>query len=260
MAPISSGSSTWTSSGIPFSFVSMATGIGPSTSGSQATVASVVTSTLLAGLGFSGGVISAFPSSVWPSRAPTHQPTKDQVSTSASAVLMTSAKDNSDAGGEDIENITAQGEDEEREGEDEDEEEEREEEKDKKKGRKASFGVCEAGRMDKSKTVNEPPSEDLEANAKEKKRTKLDPSGVEDQLEYTSNPLDSNLTTVIEATNETAEFPASTDPAKILTPRTGGNKKNWPFSIHTGKSIDVHVKNQFALICYSTRKMEFCEF
>ncbi|KYO25037.1 receptor-type tyrosine-protein phosphatase gamma isoform B [Alligator mississippiensis] len=55
MAPISSGSSTWTSSGLPFSFVSMATGMGPSSSGSQATVASVVTSTLLAGLGFSGG-------------------------------------------------------------------------------------------------------------------------------------------------------------------------------------------------------------
>uniref|UniRef100_A0A8C0BIY1 Receptor-type tyrosine-protein phosphatase gamma n=1 Tax=Buteo japonicus TaxID=224669 RepID=A0A8C0BIY1_9AVES len=48
MAPISSGSSTWTSSGLPFSFVSMATGMGPSSSGSQATVASVVTSTLLA--------------------------------------------------------------------------------------------------------------------------------------------------------------------------------------------------------------------
>ncbi|KAK2529407.1 Ptprg [Columba guinea] len=70
MAPISSGSSTWTSSGLPFSFVSMATGIGPSSSGSQATVASVVTSTLLAGLGFSGGGISSFPSSVWPTRPP----------------------------------------------------------------------------------------------------------------------------------------------------------------------------------------------
>ncbi|XP_051835992.1 receptor-type tyrosine-protein phosphatase gamma isoform X3 [Antechinus flavipes] len=71
MAPISSGSSTWTSSGIPFSFVSMATGMGPSSSGSQATVASVVTSTLLAGLGFSGGGISSFPSTVWPTRLPT---------------------------------------------------------------------------------------------------------------------------------------------------------------------------------------------
>uniref|UniRef100_A0A2K6EPT5 Receptor-type tyrosine-protein phosphatase gamma n=1 Tax=Propithecus coquereli TaxID=379532 RepID=A0A2K6EPT5_PROCO len=71
MAPISSGSSTWTSSGIPFSFVSMATGMGPSSSGSQATVASVVTSTLLAGLGFGGGGISSFPSTVWPTRLPT---------------------------------------------------------------------------------------------------------------------------------------------------------------------------------------------
>nr|XP_004661322.1 receptor-type tyrosine-protein phosphatase gamma isoform X1 [Jaculus jaculus] len=71
MAPISSGSSTWTSSGIPFSFVSMATGMGPSSSGSQATVASVVTSTLLAGLGFGGGGISSFPSPVWPTRLPT---------------------------------------------------------------------------------------------------------------------------------------------------------------------------------------------
>nr|XP_056711267.1 receptor-type tyrosine-protein phosphatase gamma isoform X2 [Euleptes europaea] len=71
MAPISSGSSTWTSSGLPFSFVSMATGMGPSSSGSQATVASVVTSTLLAGLGFSGSGISSFPSTVWPTRLPT---------------------------------------------------------------------------------------------------------------------------------------------------------------------------------------------
>ncbi|KAK7933485.1 hypothetical protein WMY93_004381 [Mugilogobius chulae] len=80
MAPISSGSSTWTSSGIPFSFVSMATGIGPSSSGSQATVASVLTSTLLAGLGFSGGVISSFPSSIWPST-----PTQTRKETGAGA-------------------------------------------------------------------------------------------------------------------------------------------------------------------------------
>uniref|UniRef100_A0A8D0GW35 protein-tyrosine-phosphatase n=1 Tax=Sphenodon punctatus TaxID=8508 RepID=A0A8D0GW35_SPHPU len=78
MAPISSGSSTWTSSGLPFSFVSMATGMGPSSSGSQATVASVVTSTLLAGLGFSGGGISSFPSTVWPTRLPTAASTSKQ--------------------------------------------------------------------------------------------------------------------------------------------------------------------------------------
>ncbi|XP_062978141.1 receptor-type tyrosine-protein phosphatase gamma isoform X4 [Elgaria multicarinata webbii] len=78
MAPISSGSSTWTSSGLPFSFVSMATGMGPSSSGSQATVASVVTSTLLAGLGFSGSGISSFPSTVWPTRLPTSASTNKQ--------------------------------------------------------------------------------------------------------------------------------------------------------------------------------------
>ncbi|XP_055503557.1 protein tyrosine phosphatase receptor type Ga [Leucoraja erinacea] len=70
MAPISSGSSTWTSSGLTLPFVSMATGMGPSTSGSQTTVASVVTSTLLASLGFGGGVVPSFPSTVWPTRLP----------------------------------------------------------------------------------------------------------------------------------------------------------------------------------------------
>ncbi|XP_043406649.1 receptor-type tyrosine-protein phosphatase gamma isoform X7 [Chelonia mydas] len=78
MAPISSGSSTWTTSGLPFSFVSMATGMGPSSSGSQATVASVVTSTLLAGLGFSSGGISSFPSTVWPTRLPSAASTSKQ--------------------------------------------------------------------------------------------------------------------------------------------------------------------------------------
>ncbi|KAM9813913.1 receptor-type tyrosine-protein phosphatase gamma-like [Neosynchiropus ocellatus] len=90
MAPISSGSSTWTSSGIPFSFVSMATGIGPSSSGSQATVASVVTSTLLAGLGFSGGVISSFPSAVWPCRAQKSNP----ADTGSKSAVGTAPKNN----------------------------------------------------------------------------------------------------------------------------------------------------------------------
>ncbi|MGH0175569.1 UNVERIFIED_CONTAM: hypothetical protein FKN15_004226, partial [Acipenser sinensis] len=113
MAPISSGSSTWTSSGLPFSFVSMATGIGPSSSGSQATVASLVTSTLLAGLGFSGGVISSFPSSAWPTRLPpaasatTKQvvkpivPTTEAVSSPSSEGDSTVSKDNEGAEGGD---------------------------------------------------------------------------------------------------------------------------------------------------------------
>ncbi|XP_042354745.1 receptor-type tyrosine-protein phosphatase gamma [Plectropomus leopardus] len=252
MAPISSGSSTWTSSGIPFSFVSMATGIGPSSSGSQATVASVVTSTLLAGLGFSGGVISSFPSSVWPSRAPTHNPSRQtaqpteaakDATTSASAVTAATAKDNSDAGGEDRENSKGQGEDGEREGEDKEEEEE-EEEKDEKKERKGSGHVGEAGKKDSSTAVKEPPSETPDATAKEKEKTKPDPTnmppGIEDQLEvYTHNPLKSNRTATTGAAKETAEFLAPKDPVATLRPSSGRDKKHWPFSIHTERPSAV---------------------
>lgn len=256
----------------------MATGIGPSSSGSQATVASVVTSTLLAGLAFSGGVISAFPSSVWSSRAPTHNPTsahqttaltqstKDQTTTSASAVMDSTAKDNSEAEGEDRENSKGQGEDREREGDDKDEEEENEEEKDKKKGRKASRGGGETERMDNSTAGNKPPTKAPEATAKENKETKSDLTkrlpGLENQLKYTHNPLDSNLNNTTEAANETAVFPASKDPEATLNPRTGGDKKHWPFSIHTGESTKIrkpYVYSRFVLILCRTRKMEYGE-
>ncbi|XP_045931667.1 receptor-type tyrosine-protein phosphatase gamma-like [Micropterus dolomieu] len=250
MAPISSGSSTWTSSGIPFSFVSMATGIGPSSSGSQATVASVVTSTLLAGLGFSGGVISSFPSSVWPSRAPTHNPTSTRQTTkptndAATSASVVAAKDNSEAGGEERENSKGQGEEGEREGEDKDEKEEKEEkeEKDKKKDRKGSRGVGKGGRKDNSTAANEPPSKTPDATAKEKEQTEPDPTNepnVEDQLEeYTYNPLDSNPTTTTDTASETAALPAPKDPAAILIPSTGGDKKHWPFFIYTDRPSAV---------------------
>lgn len=74
MAPISSGSSTWSSSGLPFSFVSIATGMGPPSSGGQTTMASLVTSTLLAGLGVGGGVFSSLPGSLWPTQSPSSGP------------------------------------------------------------------------------------------------------------------------------------------------------------------------------------------
>uniref|UniRef100_A0AAR2KZP8 protein-tyrosine-phosphatase n=1 Tax=Pygocentrus nattereri TaxID=42514 RepID=A0AAR2KZP8_PYGNA len=120
MAPISSGSSTWTSSGLPFSFVSMATGIGPSSSGSQATVASVVTSTLLAGLGFSGGVISSFPSSVWPTtRPPPSTPT-----TTASSPDPTSAKAEKEGSDDGEKSGKGEGEEGERDGEEDEDEDE----------------------------------------------------------------------------------------------------------------------------------------
>lgn len=79
MAPISSWSSTWTSSGIRFSFVSMATGMGPFSSGRQATVASMVTNTFLVGLGFAAAASPPSPApcgpyaSPWPPQPPSRQ-------------------------------------------------------------------------------------------------------------------------------------------------------------------------------------------
>uniref|UniRef100_A0A8C2KKG9 protein-tyrosine-phosphatase n=1 Tax=Cyprinus carpio TaxID=7962 RepID=A0A8C2KKG9_CYPCA len=143
MAPISSGSSTWTSSGLPFSFVSMATGIGPSSSGSQATVASVVTSTLLAGLGFSGGVISSFPSSVWPTRPPPSSrqtPAKPMVTTTEPTSSPASDADTTAAAENDVSDDRG---DKGGKGEDEDGEKngEEEEEEEEEKGAE-SKGVC----------------------------------------------------------------------------------------------------------------------
>uniref|UniRef100_A0A674NN39 protein-tyrosine-phosphatase n=1 Tax=Takifugu rubripes TaxID=31033 RepID=A0A674NN39_TAKRU len=180
MAPISSGSSTWTSSGIPFSFVSMATGISPSSSGSQATVASVLTSTLLAGLGFSGGVISSFPSSVWPSRPPTQSPST------------------SNALGEDVENCTGEVEDE---GKEEDEEEDDDDEDDnnnekKKKKAKGSRGLDGWSQEYSSSVLNEPTERTENSRRRAKKPTGSDVSSVTlAHLDYTHNTVHRDPTT-----------------------------------------------------------------
>uniref|UniRef100_A0A8C6VGJ7 Receptor-type tyrosine-protein phosphatase gamma n=1 Tax=Naja naja TaxID=35670 RepID=A0A8C6VGJ7_NAJNA len=145
MAPISSGSSTWTSSGLPFSFVSMATGMGPSSSGSQATVASVVTSTLLAGLGFSSSGISSFPSTVWPTRLPTSASTNKQSArpvVATTEALSSPAPDSDSALTKDNEGAEDGEKDEKSESEDGEREHEEEREKDSEKKEKS--GVTEA--------------------------------------------------------------------------------------------------------------------
>ncbi|XP_068172147.1 receptor-type tyrosine-protein phosphatase gamma-like isoform X2 [Antennarius striatus] len=206
MAPISSGSSTWTSSGIPFSFVSMATGIGPSSSGSQATVASVLTSTLLAGLGFSGGVISSFPSAVWPSRAPTRDPPASRQTTEPAQPPNDGS--NAGSGGEDVEK--SRGEDGGKEEEEKDDEEEEEEEERKKK-RKGSGGPEK-----KKKTLErDPPTRTPDATAQEKNRTGPDPTGP-------TSERGGQLVTAL---------PPSRGPAGAHRPRAGGDRKHWPFSV-----------------------------
>lgn len=233
MAPISSGSSTWTSSGIPFSFVSMATGIGPSSSGSQATVASVVTSTLLAGLGFSGGVISSFPSSIWPSRAQTHNPAPTEAATAT-------AKDNSDTVGHDGDK--SQDDDRQKEGEEkeEDEEEEQKEEKKERKERKQrsrSGGEGGARRQDQDTAVNQTPSENPDATAKEKQQAGPDRTpSPRDHLELlTHSPPESDPSRTTEPANDTAAFPPPTGQVITVRPGTRGNRKQWVFSIQTDR-------------------------
>uniref|UniRef100_A0A673Y4T5 protein-tyrosine-phosphatase n=1 Tax=Salmo trutta TaxID=8032 RepID=A0A673Y4T5_SALTR len=184
MAPISSGSSTWTSSGLPFSFVSMATGIGPSSSGSQATVASVVTSTLLAGLGFSGGVISSFPSSVWPTKAPasrqnpTTAPPRQPTTEPAAGQSADAAKDNGEGAEDRDKGAKSEGEEGEKEGEEDKAEDEEEKEKETKEKKTNSTVVKEPPTAAPASTAKEKGREEGETN----NSSTTPSSAVEDQL------------------------------------------------------------------------------
>nr|XP_029537600.1 receptor-type tyrosine-protein phosphatase gamma-like [Oncorhynchus nerka] len=259
MAPISSGSSTWTSSGLPFSFVSMATGISPSSSGSQATVASVVTSTLLAGLGFSGGVISSFPSSVWPTRAPSssQNPTaatpRQPTSEPAASQSTDAAKDN----GEDGEKgAKGEGEEGEKEGEEDKEEDEEEKEKETKEKKVMADKV---EKQTDSTVVKEPPTAAPASTAKEKGReggesetetntSSTTPSSAEeDQLVTHTQSMvktDTVVPPTLELGNDTAEFTAPDSPSPTLRPSTGRDKSPWPFSIHTERTSVSNLTQQ----------------
>ncbi|XP_016423543.1 receptor-type tyrosine-protein phosphatase gamma [Sinocyclocheilus rhinocerous] len=253
MAPISSGSSTWTSSGLPFSFVSMATGIGPSSSGSQATVASVVTSTLLAGLGFSGGVISSFPSSVWPTRPPpsTRQaPAKPMVTTTeptsspASDADTTAAAENDgsddrgDKGGK---------------GEDEDGEKNGEEEEDEEKGAESKDGSVpdDVEKQTNGSATKDPPTAVPDSTAKEKgghrraENTSAPSSVPEDHVEKNTHTVrEEEEETQVLATrdpvgddNETAVIETPDSTAHTSKPSRGDHKHMPPFSILTERSV-----------------------
>ena len=258
MAPISSGSSTWTSSGIPFSsFVSMATGIGPSSSGSQATVASVVTSTLLAGLGFSGGVISSFPSSVWPSRGPTtaaattsgsagrHNPANGQLPSSDPAAASpaqdgdgASATDGERA--EDKDDKASKGEGEEGDEGEEEEEEEKEDESGKK-GKEKKKAHTNGTATD----AEEHPTDAPDSTAKEKgprgggrETGTAPPSGPEDHAETQSqSPTDEDMATPTSDPRNDTHMVGLAPPEhpSLNSKPTPDEKSFWPFAIHTGE-------------------------
>uniref|UniRef100_A0A3P8UDH5 protein-tyrosine-phosphatase n=1 Tax=Cynoglossus semilaevis TaxID=244447 RepID=A0A3P8UDH5_CYNSE len=236
MAPISSGSSTWTSSGIHFSIVSMATGMGPSSSGSQATVASVVTSSLLAGLGVGGGVISSLPSSVWPTQAPraTQSPNRPATTPAQASTEQTASQSSeTDAGSEDKQ---AEREGEEDEGETEGEKDDGGDEKKKK----TKTAPDNEEQRSNSSVAAEPSAPTPASTAKEKgegKPTVKGSAAPTSAAEEHSVAAESNATEVTtvstqEPRNDSAEMQipqSSTQPPKMSV----DGKNDWPFSVHT---------------------------
>ncbi|TMS18866.1 Receptor-type tyrosine-protein phosphatase gamma, partial [Larimichthys crocea] len=240
MAPISSGSSTWTSSGIHFSIVSMATGMGPSSSGSQATVASVVTSTLLAGLGVGGGVISSLPSSVWPTQAPqaTQNPTRPSAPPAKSSTEQAAPQGSDTDTPSEEKQAAHEGKEEEEEGEKEEEQEDGEVEK-KKKNKTAPDNE---EKQANSTVVKEPLIPTPASTAKEKgeekptvKGTTVPASTRDDQLVHVEKPTDVNAISTQEPRNDSAEM--QIPQSSTLPPFIVDGKGIWPFSVHTDRTV-----------------------
>lgn len=239
MAPISSGSSTWTSSGIHFSIVSMATGMGPSSSASQATMASVVTSTLLAGLGISGGVISSLPSSVGPTQAPqtTQNPTSSSVPVKTNTEPAAPSQDSkTNSGGK---QSTQEEEEEEN---DEEGDGEQDEGQDEKKKKNKIVPDTEEKPAD-STAANEPgltttASTPEDADGRPTVGGPTAPVSPDEQLAR----ADENLTDVkaaatLEPRNDSAEIqiPQSSTVSSKINGKGSEGKSLWPFFVHTGE-------------------------
>ncbi|KAM9859307.1 receptor-type tyrosine-protein phosphatase gamma [Aulostomus maculatus] len=236
MAPISSGSSTWTSSGIHFSIVSMATGTGPSSSGSQATVASVVTSTLLAGLGVSGGVISSLPSSVWPTQVPqtSQNPTHPSVPTAKTSTEQAAPQGFETDNPSEENQAAREGEEEEDEGETEREQEEGDEEK-KRKNKTAP----ENEETQTSHTVAKEPLIPTPAStAKEKPTVSVSTAPASTADDHLLN-VEGEPTAAVptrQPHNDSAEM--QIPQSSTLSPKMSSNGKNiWPFSVHTDRTV-----------------------
>ncbi|XP_019751306.1 receptor-type tyrosine-protein phosphatase gamma [Hippocampus comes] len=238
MAPISSGSSTWTSSGIHFSIVSMATGLGPSSSGSQATVASVVTSTFLAGLGVSGGVISSLPSSVWPTQVPQVTQSPPHLSTpsakpSTEQVVPQTAE--TDSAAEENQAAPKGEEEEEDEGDGEGEQEDRGAEKKKKNKTTPTYEETQDSSTAAKESVLPTPA----STAKEKATVQgstVSASMVDGHLTPPQENLtDVNAVTTQEPRNDSAEM--QIPQSSTLSPKISSDGKSlWPFSIHTERT------------------------
>uniref|UniRef100_A0A3B4C472 protein-tyrosine-phosphatase n=1 Tax=Pygocentrus nattereri TaxID=42514 RepID=A0A3B4C472_PYGNA len=251
MAPISSGSSTWASSGLPFSFVSMATGMGPPSSGGQATVASVVTSTLLAGLGFSGGVISSLPGSLWPTQSPSSAPASTRQQPPPTSETTPSDNTNFPS----VEGAgTKETEEEERErdgeeDEEEDKEEQQEEERQKKEKTTAVTEKKEGQDSFEKPTASVPTSTSRERERKggDAEASTAPPRATEEQISavtQTSSGGDLTQPTWLEDTTDMQLASSPTQTTKL----TNEDRSQWPFYIHTERnSISTVPKDRASL-------------
>ncbi|KAI7807360.1 putative receptor-type tyrosine-protein phosphatase gamma [Triplophysa rosa] len=239
MAPISSGSSTWTSAGLPFSFVSMATGMGPPSSGGQATVASVVTSTLLAGLGFSGSIISSLPGSLWPTHSTNSGPTPTQHLPTPSSEPV--PPDNSIRPSEDMTEANNRDEEESEREEEKDEEEEKEEHSEEKKKKEKDVKDEKQENILSQKTTTPVPTSKYRERGRERadfnnENFTLAPEIEEQVSAATERPSgeDSSKPAWLEDDDTTdMQLPAgSTETTKL----TNEEKAHWPYYIQTERN------------------------
>jgi len=239
----------------------MATGMGPSSSGSQATVASVVTSSLLAGLGVGGGVISSLPSSVWPTHAPqaTHNPTRP------SAVPEKSSTEQAAPQGSETESLSEENQparedgEEEEEGEREGEQEEGEEHKKRKNKTPDNEEKQGNNTVAKEPLVPTPAStakEKGEGKPTVKGTTTPASTGDEQLVNVEKNPTDVNAVSTQEPGNDSAEM--QIPHSSTLSPDKERNKKKgWPFSVHTGEqSSFFHAEETHFLSVYIPSKQK----
>lgn len=219
----------------------MATGMGPSSSGSQATVASVVTSTLLAGLGVGGGVISSLPSSAWPTQTPraTQNPTHSSTPPAKSNTERTATQGAETDKQPEEKQTAGQGEEEEEEGEREGEQEEEDEEEKKRKGKNSP------GNEEKqaNSTVSEEPLIPTPASTAKEKREgeptvkgNTVPASTDDEhlVNKEKKPTEVNAVSTQEPRNDSAEM--QIPQSSTLSPKIN-DENRWPFSVHTGEQI-----------------------
>lgn len=213
--------------------------MGPSSSASQATMASVVTSTLLAGLGISGGVISSLPSSVGPTQAPqsTQNPTSSSVPAKTNPEPTAPSQDSKAKSG---------GKQSTQESEEEENEEEGDGEQDEGQGEKKKKNkmVPDTEEKPANSTVTNEPELSTPASTPDGADGRPTVGGPtasvspEEQLvRAEKNLTDENAASTVEPHKDSTEIqnPQSSTVSSKINSKSSEGKSLWPFFVHTGE-------------------------